>query len=126
MPNSMSSRPLSVTLIGGLFIVAGVLQLGFFFYQLNFHRPLHYDDALVGLVRLLAVVCGVFLLRGNNWARWLAIAWLVFHVGVSAFGSARDVVVHGLLFGVIAYFLLRSEANQFFRSLPKPGTEIHP
>jgi hypothetical protein len=122
MPNTTSKRPLSVTLIGGLFIAAGMIQLGFFFYQLNFHHPLHYDDALVGLVRLLAVVCGVFLLRGEKWARWLAIAWLVFHVGVSAFGSARDVVVHSLLFGVIAYFLLRPEANQFFRATAKPNT----
>jgi len=118
MPNPMHKRPLSVTLIGGLFIAAGVLQLGFFFYQLNFHRPFHYDDALVGLVRLLAVVCGAFMLRGNNWARWLAIAWLVFHVCVSAFGSAREVIVHTLLFGVIAFFLFRTDARRFFQADP--------
>ena len=33
----------------------------------------------------LAIVCGVFLLRGHNWARWLALAWIAFHVVLSAF-----------------------------------------
>jgi len=122
MANSMSSRPLSVTLIGWLFIVAGVIQFGFFLYQLNFHHPLHYDDGLVGLVRLLAVVCGVFLLLGKNWARWLAVAWLAFHVGVSAFGSAQEVIVHTLLFAVMVFFLFQPGASQFFRARTRENT----
>ena len=40
---------------------------------------LQYDDALVELTELIAIVCGVFLLQGRNWARWLALAWIASH-----------------------------------------------
>jgi uncharacterized membrane protein len=118
----MNKRPLSVTLISYLLVAVGIIELGFLFSQFNFHRPVHYDDVLVGVVRLAAIVCGVFMLRGSNWARWLAIAWLVFHVGVSAFGSVREMIAHSLFLVVIAYFLLRPDANRFFRLKGKQAT----
>jgi hypothetical protein len=64
---------------------------------------------------VLAVVSGVFMLRGWNWARWLLVVWLAFHVALSALHSVFQVAVHGVLFGVIVYFLFRNAANAFFR-----------
>jgi hypothetical protein len=115
-PNFMNRRPLSVSIIGYLFVAVGVIETGFLIYQLKSAHTFHSDDVWVGLVRLLAILCGIFMLRGGNWARWLAIAWLVFHVGVSAFGSVHQLIVHGLLLAVIAFFLFQRSASQFFRA----------
>ena len=38
------------------------------------------EGVWVGLTELLAILSGVFMLRGQNWARWLALAWIAFHV----------------------------------------------
>jgi len=38
----------------------------------------HSDDLPAESVRLSGIVAGVWMLRGENWARWLAIAWIVF------------------------------------------------
>jgi len=36
----------------------------------------------VCLLSLAAVIAGAGLLRGYNWARWLALAWIAFHVAI--------------------------------------------
>jgi hypothetical protein len=64
---------------------------------------------------LLAVVAGVFLLRGRNWARWLVVAWMVFHVVLSAVHPGHALVVHGVLTAVVIYFLFRAPASEYFR-----------
>ena len=80
------------------------------------------DDILVLAVSLIAVVGGVFLLRGKDWARWLSIAWMALHVVVSFFHSMREVAVHALFLLVFALVLFRQEANQFFRGRATDGT----
>jgi hypothetical protein len=55
------------------------------------------------------------MLRGGNWARWLAIVWLAFHAILGAFHSLQQLVVHSLLLAVIAHFLLRPKAREYFR-----------
>ena len=66
-------------------------------------------------VRLLAVVAGVFMLLGYNWARWLALAWIGSHIILSAFHAPREFAVHCLFFAAIAWFLFRPEAQSYFR-----------
>ena len=63
---------------------------------------------------LAALVAGVFLLRGANWARWLAIAWIAFHVALS-FGSLQRLVVHTVILLLFVYLLFRPSANAYFR-----------
>ena len=63
----MHRRPLSVTLVGWLFMVAGVVGLAYHAGNVRTLRPAEF--ALVCFVRLLAVVGAVFLLRGHGWAR---------------------------------------------------------
>jgi uncharacterized membrane protein HdeD (DUF308 family) len=111
---SRMKRPLPVTFLGCLFIVVGLVGL---VYHL-FERPLEPQIALVSIVRLMAVVGGIFLLMGHNWARWLILAWLAFHVVVSAFHSLSEFIAHVLFLIVIGYFLLRPPASKYFQAVP--------
>ena len=55
------------------------------------------------------------MLRGFNWARWLLVVWIAYHVILSAFHSPFEAAVHGLLFVIVAYFLFRPQASAYFR-----------
>jgi len=113
----VSKRPLSVTLIGALFLVTGLVGLGYHATDFKLHDPLQYDLVVVCLVRLLAVIGAVFMLRAHNWARWLLVIWMAYHVVLSAFHSASEMIVHTLLFAVIAYFLFWRPASEYFRGV---------
>jgi hypothetical protein len=64
----MNKRPLSVAVIGCLYILTGVI--GFAYHFTGFKaRPFQYNILWVELLRLVAIVCGVCMLRGSNWAR---------------------------------------------------------
>jgi hypothetical protein len=120
--DNMNSRPLSVTLISCLFIAAGAI--GFAYHVTEFKQgQVEYDLVLVCFVRLLAILAGLFMLRGRNWARWLLLVWIVYHVILSAFHSLSELAMHSLLFGVVAYFLFRPQASAYFRAAraPHPG-----
>jgi len=111
--NAMKKRPTPVTLLSLILIVTG---LGGILYHIREFTPAHMlGYGLILLVRALAVVAGVFMLRGNNWARWLAMLWVAFHVVVSAFHSKGELVTHILVFAVFAYVLLGREAADYFR-----------
>ena len=103
-------RPLPVTILGCLFIAAGLVGL---VYHLS-ERPLEPGIMAVSIVRVIAVVGGVFLLMGSGWARWLILAWLAFHVVVSAFHSVSEVLAHAVLLLVVGYFLLRPPTAKYF------------
>lgn len=112
----MNKRPPSATIIGWLYIVTGIIGVayhvtGFF----NAPHPFPLDIVGVELISLLAIVCGVYLLRGHNWARWLALAWMGYHVILSGFHSLSQLAIHSLLCAAFAYFLFRPGANRYFR-----------
>ena len=107
-------RPLQVTITGCLFIVAGLVGL---VYHLS-ERPLDHWIVLISMIRIIAVVGGVFLLMGHNWARWLMLAWLAFHVVVSAFHSLSESIAHVVLLIIAGYVLLRPPASKYFQSAP--------
>ena len=104
-------RPLMVTAIGILFILAGA---GGFVY--HFHAPFDREFIAIESIRLLAVVGGVFLLMGKGWARWLILAWLALHVGISALDSLGKFAFHFVLLLLIGYLLLRPPASEYLRS----------
>lgn len=112
---STKKRPLSVTLIGWLYAAVGFVAIGAHITEINLRHPLEKDLVWGFLVNLIAILSGAFMLRGSNWARWLAMAWIAFHVVLSAFHSLHEVVVHALLFAAFAYFLFRRPANEYFR-----------
>ena len=110
-----SQRPISVTIIACLYLAVGTVAFVHHFSELLSHQP---DGVGMELTEFLAVVSGVFMLRGQNWARWLALAWIAFHVILSVFDSDHGLAIHGLLCAVIAWILFRPEAARYFRGQP--------
>src|SRR5262245_41886259 len=112
---AMKNRPLSVSVISWLFIAVGIVALSY--HLLPHHIAEHPANELVWVcvVRVIALLCGVFMLYGFNWSRWLLVVWLGYHVILSAFHSTFEVAVHGLLCGVIVFFLFRPQASAYFR-----------
>ena len=108
-------RPRSVTAISCLFIAAGIFGFAYHATEFRAQGPFQYELVWVIFVRLLAIVGGVFALRGANWARWLLLVWIAYHVGVSALHSLSELVMHSVLFVVVAYLLLRAQAAAYFR-----------
>lgn len=109
-----SNRPVSVTIIAWLMIVVGVIAIAVHIPEFNWRHAFDVDGILALLVNALAVVSGVFMLRGQDWARWLTLAWWIFHVAIS-FAVMRQLIVHALVLAVIAFFLLRPPAARYFR-----------
>ncbi|MEN3328960.1 MAG: hypothetical protein V7638_3767 [Acidobacteriota bacterium] len=108
----MPQRPLSITIISWLFIlfgsialVSGVVRGGG--ADLISHWYVH-------LSRLLQIVAGVFMLYGRNWARWLLVAWIAFHIIISALHSVLFLLMHVAIFSVILFFVFRRRASAYF------------
>lgn len=111
-----NKRPLSVTILACVYIAVGTLGFAFHAPELKAVTASQYDAVWVELVELVAVVCGVFMLRGQNWARWIALAWIVSHVVLSAFHALREFAVHCIFCIVIVWILFRPAAARYFRS----------
>src|SRR6185436_11330703 len=94
---------------------AGVIGLAYHASKFNVQSPFEHDFAWICFVRLLAIVGGVFTLRGSNWARWLLLVWIAYHVILSAFHSS-GLVIHSLLLAAVVYFLFRPRASAYFRT----------
>lgn len=122
--HSIPKRPLAVTVISGLFLAVGVVGLAYHITEFNAQGPFKYELVWVCLVRLLAIVCAVFMLRAGNWARWLLVIWIAYHVILSAFHSLAELIVHGLLLAVIAYFLFRPSASAYFRGARAASAQV--
>lgn len=112
----MKKRPLAVTFVGWLYIVAGAVETAFLLPGFPMLHPLQNGALWIGLVRLAAVLFGVYMLRGRNWARWLALVWMAGHVVLAAFASTQMLVVHSLFFAAIAYLLFRRDSREYFRA----------
>ena len=115
----MKARPLSITIIGWLFMLFGCIALisgllpfgGANTAQLIAEFKMHW---MVHLSRVAAVVSGLFMLRGHNWARWLLVAWIAFHIVVGALHGWLQLVTHVAIFSVILFFLFRRNASEYF------------
>jgi hypothetical protein len=111
----MRKRPLSVTILGWVYIAVGTMGIVYHWNEFNISGGLQSDVVWAVLVRFLAIVGGAFLLGGRNWARWVALAWIAFHIILSAFHSLPEFAIHCLFGAVIAWVLFRPGAVRFFR-----------
>ena len=109
----MPKRPLILSLFGWFLILGGAV--GFVFHFPAHRPPFHSDDFLPDLFELILIVAGVFILRGRNWARWLALAWIAFHVALSFFHSLREVAVHTVILLAFAWVLFRPASRAWFQ-----------
>ena len=107
--------PLSVAVVSCLMAAAGVL--GIIAQPVRFWTEHRFESDMIwaGLVSAAAAVSGMYMLRGINWARWLAMGWIAFHVALSFFHAWQQMALHGVIFLAFAYFLFRPEAQAFFR-----------
>jgi hypothetical protein len=121
----MNKRPLSITVVGWVFVCVGIVSVAAGTWRFMLNRPhengfgnSHQNSVDLGLVwvsALVAIVGGAFLLRGRNWARWLLVVWMGLHIILSMLHSAFELVVHSVLFGVVLCFLVRASASEYFR-----------
>jgi hypothetical protein len=93
----------------------GAIGFAVHFNEILGRHAFRYDDALIELTELIAMMCGVFMLQGRNWARWLALAWIPFHKAISFLDSLQKVAVHGLFLVLIACFLFRPDVRTCFQ-----------
>ena len=112
----MRKPPLAVFTTGCLFVLAGLIGVAYHGYELT--EAAVWDARLAGmlLVRGLAIVGGIFLLRGANWARWLLIAWMGFHTVLSLFHSIGQAAMHLVILALVAFLLFRPSSSRFFHS----------
>lgn len=112
---NIDQRPVSILILACVYLAIGVVAFAYHFPQL--WRP---GGAWVEVIECMAIIAGVFMLKGRNWARWLALAWAGFHVILSAFHTFREAAVHSLLFAIVAWFLFRPAARRYFGALTGP------
>jgi hypothetical protein len=110
----MKARPLSVTIIAVIYIAVGAVGFTYHFPDFR-NRPLRFDTLGVELIRILAIIAGACMLRGQDWARWLAIVWIAFHAVLGAMHSFEQFTLHLALLAVVAVCLLRPTSRRFFR-----------
>ena len=99
-----NNRPLSATIIAAVYIAVGAIGFAIHFAQF---RAVAIDQDLLWaeLVQLVAIASGAFMLRGDNWARWVALAWIAFHVILSAFHPLTKLALHSAFCVIIAWLL---------------------
>ena len=105
-----NGRPISVVILACVYLAVGAV--GFIYHFRDLAAP---DGIWIELTEFLAFVAGVFLLFGRNWARWLALAWMAFHVALSISHSWREVAIHTVFCALIAWILFRPSAARYFR-----------
>jgi hypothetical protein len=113
-------RPIAITVLSLLFIAVGVAE-AVVHANTSLHS-FHREDILIVSLELLAVVAGVFMLRGENWARWLTVVWMAFHVVVGYLNGPQQVLVHAIIFAGITFLLFRADARVWFSAKPAIGS----
>ena len=105
-------RPIPVTALSILLILTGIIALIGSLMQIPRANAL--EISLASLVRLVAIVAGVFMLTGRSWSRWLCIAWFAYHIILSVGHTRFELIAH-CVFGIAVCVILFSPgANAYF------------
>jgi hypothetical protein len=139
----MVYRPTSVTVIAWLLIFLAVAAL-FGTAWVLFHPdekvqkimaqsslPIAVQQGMAFGGIAVHLVCGIFMLRGRNWARILFVAWSTIGlcIGLSTSPYKFAMFPSAIMLAIEAFFLFRPAANAFFAndgtsidSMPVPST----
>lgn len=109
----MGKRPISVTIIGLLYILSGSTGI---IYHLSDPFIMDSEHILVLIIRLLAIIGGIFVLRRSNWARWLLIIWITYHLVLSMGHEVYEMLMHLFVLILTAYCLFQPNALEYFRN----------
>jgi hypothetical protein len=118
----MTERPWLVTASGFLFVLVGIAEFAAHIGDFTLKQPVPHDILWPLGLGVVAIICGVSLLRRKNWARWLAVAWLAFHVVVGGLNSRQQLIMHSVLLVVFAYALFCRESGAYFRANQRQST----
>jgi len=120
----MSKRPLPVTLIAWLFMVIGSVSIPRGVLPLfNMSGRSESPDIKKHTIEeffevsgsgVLALVGGIFTLRGKSWARWLCLIWMGGHVILSLLHTPFELMIHSVFFVLILYALFRPQSSGYF------------
>jgi hypothetical protein len=66
------------------------------------------------MLRLLAVVGGIFAWRGANWARWILVAWIAYHVYISFYHTIPELAMHSVIMALVILALFNRKAGSYF------------
>jgi hypothetical protein len=108
----MGKPPVAVVIVVAIYLLVGMMGFVYHFRELTAG---HQDAIAIELTELTAVVAGVGLVMRKNWARWLALVWVVFHVVISLFHPLSELLIHAALCILIAWLLFRPGTAQWFR-----------
>jgi CDP-diglyceride synthetase len=111
----MNKRPFAVTVVGLLMMAMGTMGLVRGFANAKMIWPPEQDLIWIVIVDVTGIAIGIFMLLGKNWARWLALVWVGAHAFVISFLNHREVLVHVVIFALLAYLLaFRSDVRAYF------------
>ena len=111
-----SKRPISITILAWLYIAVGALTTGAHYLDFRTHKPMVNEFVWITVLGAAAVLAGAFMLRGQNWARWLALLWMATHVVISALYLMHGLLIHSVLLVLIAYLLFRRETREYLKA----------
>lgn len=111
----MKGTPLAVIVVAVLLILAGTV--GFIYHLQDFSNPQQemYITILVEILRIIAIISGILLLRGNNLGRWLAVAWIALHVIISGLNSVEEMLMHFVILIIISVLLFLPSSSAYFK-----------
>ena len=111
--SSEPRRTRSILAIGALFLALGVLDVfrGLApLFEPGHRGGLASDDMQVLAIGVAALIGGIALLGGRDWARWLLAGWMALHVAISL-GQPAALAAHLVIFGSITFLLFRSRMS---------------
>jgi hypothetical protein len=132
----MRKRPTSVTVIAWILIITGGLAIIVIPFALNspmtkeiMNRSrlpisVQYFQAYAGL--LVTFVSGIAILKGRNWGRLLYVLWSIIGFVITLVTMPiKLALVPGILFFiVVAFFLYRPKATEYFRGVPEEKATV--
>lgn len=122
----MNKRPTSVTIISWFLIVTSLITV--ITSVVNISNPdvkaimqlsvipLEVQYLIMAIGLIISISCGLLMLAGKSFGRNLYVGWTILSIAISLFTSPlKTLLIPGIIFFiVIAFFLYRPKANQYF------------
>lgn len=129
----MNKRPQSVTVISWILIVMGTFSLVNNVLNMNNPTvkqfmeksliPVNVQFAVIYIGALVTIVSGLAMLKRQNWARFLYVAWSIIGlIAGIATSPMKIVLIPGfIILMIIIFFLFRPKANKYFKVIRDPS-----
>jgi hypothetical protein len=111
----MNKRPVPVVIVSVLFMLVGCVGFAYHVKEIFNLNNNQYETIWVLFLRIVALVCGLLLLFRINWARWLAIIWLIYHVIIGGFNSTSQMIVHIVFLILVSVLLFLPGSSAYFQ-----------